>query len=109
MGRTPLKQHPAPPLVFDTNYHSLALHDKSVIQPLHHHHQQSVADFPREFEARMRNDNPSLQLYVPTPTIIKRQCFEQCHHRRTTSNPSIFSPHVYVPTNLRPLMCLKGF
>ena len=45
-------------LVFDTNYHPLALHDKSVIQPLHHHHQQRVADFPREFEARMKNDNP---------------------------------------------------
>lgn len=77
---TPIRQHVTSPLVFDKHYHSLALHDKSVIQPLHHHHQQkSVLDFPREFLTLMRNDNPRVYIvctsgwYSTTTIIIKRQ------------------------------------
>jgi hypothetical protein len=36
---------------------------QSVIQPLHHHHQQSVADFPRKFEVHPRE----MTIHVPPP------------------------------------------
>ena len=99
---TPIRQHVTSPLVFDKHYHSLALHDKSVIQPLHHHHQQkSVLDFPREFWTLMRNDNPRVYIVCTSGTVPPQllssanpgRCFEQCHDRRTTRNPNIFSPH----------------
>ena len=99
---TPIRQHVTSPLVFDKHYHSLALHDKSVIQPLHHHHQQkSVLDFPREFWTLMKNDNPSVYIVCTSGTVPPQllssanpgRCFEQCHDRRTTRNPYIFSPH----------------
>lgn len=99
---TPIRQHVTSPLVFDKHYHSLALHDKSVIQPLHHHHQQkSVLDFPREFWTLMRNDNPRVYIVCTSGTVPPQllssanpgRCFEQCHDRRTTRNPYIFSPH----------------
>ena len=114
---TPIRQHVTSPLVFDKHYHSLALHDKSVIQPLHHHHQQkSVLDFPREFWTLMRNDNPRVYI-VCTSVVQYHHNYYQAPIRADVLNSAmIVVPHVTLIsshrmkcTNLRPLMCLKGF
>ena len=114
---TLMRQHVTSPLVFDKHYHSLALHDKSVIQPLHHHHQQkSVLDFPREFWTLMRNDNPRVYI-VCTSVVQYHHNYYQAPIRADVLNSAmIVVPHVTLIsshrmkcTNLRPLMCLKGF
>ena len=76
---TPIRQHVTSPLVFDKHYHSLALHDKSVIQPLHHHHQQKkrFRFSKRILDAHEKWQSPCLhcmyQWYSTTTIIIKRQ------------------------------------
>ena len=100
---TPIRQHVTSPLVFDKHYHSLALHDKSVIQPLHHHHQQKkrFRFSKRILDAHEKWQSPCLHCMYQCGTVPPQllssanpgRCFEQCHDRRTTRNPYIFSPH----------------